>query len=127
VYYLKTHESYAFHQPSDNFNMKFNQYIQFRALSAKANIEGQSFNSDHTEGLIEKAAANHPNEFKTVCAPISLPLFDRLTNTLSILDISKRAFIESAIVEALDQADQIMAEVDVFEGVPPSAAQASGA
>lgn len=100
--------------------MNFNQYIQFRALSAKAHIEGQAFNSEATERMIEKAAAASPADFKTVCAPISIPLFERLTNTLSILEISKRSFIESAIIEALNKADEIMKEVDVFEGCAPS-------
>jgi hypothetical protein len=99
--------------------MKFNQYIQFRALSAKAQIQGNAFNSDFTEGLIERAAAASPAEFKTVCAPISLPLFDRLTSTLMVLDISKRAFIEAAIVEALNQADVIIDQVDIYEGCAP--------
>lgn len=102
--------------------MNFNQYIQFRALSAKAQIQGQGFNSEFSEALIEKAAAASPAEFKTVCAPISIPLFDRLTNTLSILEVSKRTFIEAAIIEALNKADQIMKEVDVFEGVSPDQA-----
>jgi hypothetical protein len=103
--------------------MNFTQFIQFRALSAKANIEGQAFNSEFTESLIEKAAVNSPAEFKTVCTPLSIPLFDRLSNTLSILDISKRKFIEAAIVEALNKADEIINQVDVFEGCEPSPAQ----
>jgi hypothetical protein len=101
--------------------MKFTQFIQFRALTAKAGIQGQAFNSAAMEGLIEKAAAASPAEFKTVCAPLSIPLFDRLTNTLSILDISKRAFIEAAIILALNEADEIITEVDVFEGRAPVA------
>jgi hypothetical protein len=100
--------------------MNFTQFIQFRALSAKADIEGESSNSQLTESLIEKAAASSPAEFKTVCTPLSIPLFDRLSNTLSILDISKRKFIEAAIVEALDKADEIIRQVDVFEGREPS-------
>lgn len=103
--------------------MNFTQFIQFRALSAKAQIEGQAFNSPTTEALIEKAAATSPAEFKTVCAPISIPLFDRLTNTLSILDISKRTFIEVAIVEALNRADEIIKQVDVFERCAPHQVQ----
>lgn len=103
--------------------MNFTQFVQFRALSAKAHIEGQAFNSEFTESLIEKAAATSPADFKTVCTPLSIPLFDRLSNTLSILDISKRKFIEAAIVEALNKADEIMSQVDVFEGCAPSPAQ----
>lgn len=99
--------------------MNFDQYIQYRALNMKASIEGQSFNSAAMDGAMEKELSAHP-EIKTVCAPISVPLFDRLTNTLSMLDISKRSFIESAIIEALNRADAIMDEVDVFEHCPPS-------
>ena len=91
--------------------MNFTQFIQFRALSAKADIEGEFSNSQLAESLIEKAAASSPAEFKTVCTPLSIPLFDRLSNTLSILDISKRKFIEAAIVEALDKADEIIRQV----------------
>lgn len=97
--------------------MNFYQFIQYRALGAKASVEGQSFNSEATEQMIEKAAAASPN-FKTVCTPLSIPLFERLSNTLSTLDISKRKFIEAAIVEALNRVDEIMVEVDVFESAP---------
>ena len=100
--------------------MKFDQYIQFRALSMKAHVEGQAFNSDAVDRHLDKQAASGSPEIKTVCAPISIELFERLTETLSLLDISKRSFIEAAIIEALDKADVIMAAVDIFENQPPS-------
>ena len=121
--YLKIKDYYLFLQLLNNLIMNFTQFIQFRALSAKAQIEGTGFNSDFAEGLIEKAAAASPAEFKTVCAPLSIPLFDRLSNTLSILEISKRSFIEAAIVEALNKADEIIKQVDVFEGCAPDQVQ----
>lgn len=96
--------------------MNFTQYIQFRALGRKAQVQGQSFNSEAMDRLAEKEMASSPL-VKTVCAPISFELFNRMNDTLTILDISKRTFIEAAIIEALDKADAIMAEVDVFEGV----------
>lgn len=102
--------------------MNFDQFIQFRALKAKAHVEGQAFNAEFSEGLIEKAAASSA-DFKTVCAPISIQLFDRLTETLGLLDMSKRAFIEAAIVEALNKADDIIKHVDIFEGCAPSPTQ----
>ena len=103
--------------------MNFTQFIQFRALRAKANIEGESFNSESTERIIEKAAATSPADFKTVCTPLSIQLFDRLSGTLNTLDISKRKFIEAAIVEALNKTDEIIKQVDVFEGCDPSPTQ----
>lgn len=100
--------------------MKFDQYIQYRALNMKANVEGQAFNSEAVDRMIDKEAASGTPHIKTVCAPITIELFDRLTNTLSLLDISKRTFIEAAIIEALNKADVIMEEVDIFEGQPPA-------
>lgn len=101
--------------------MNFDQYIQYRALNTKAHVEGQAFNAEFTDRHLEKAAANGAPEIKTVCAPISIELFERLTNTLSILDISKRSFIEAALIAALDRADVIMSEVDIFEHQQPPA------
>lgn len=95
--------------------MNFDQYIQYRALNMKATIEGQSHNNSEFDRVLDKAASNGSPEIKTVCAPIAIELFDRLTETLTLLDISKRRFIEAAIIEALDKADAIMAEVDIFE------------
>lgn len=108
--------------------MKFDQYIQYRALNMKAHIEGQAFNAEAMDRHLEKAAANGAPEIKTVCAPISIELFERLTNTLNLLDISKRSFIEAAIIEGLDRADAIMSEVDIFENeYPPAEALAEEA
>lgn len=102
--------------------MKFDQYIQFRALSMKAHIEGQGFNSDAIDRHLDKQAASGAPEIKTVCAPITIQLFERLTETLTLLDISKRSFIEAAIIEALDKADVIMSDVNIFENQHPPAA-----
>lgn len=100
--------------------MKFDQFIQYRALNFKALVEGQTAGSAIDQHLEKEAAKGSP-EIKTVCAPISVGLFNRLTHTLSLLDISKRTFIEAAIIEALDKADVIMAEVDIFENQDPPA------
>jgi hypothetical protein len=100
--------------------MKFDQYIQYRSLHMKARFEGEAFNSE----FADQAMAGSPL-VKTVCAPISIELFDRLTETLGLLDISKRTFIEAAIIEALDKADIIMGEVDIFEGQSPVQGEAA--
>lgn len=105
--------------------MKFNQYIQYRALSRKAQIEGSSSNSAALDALMENELKHGAPNVKTVCAPITMELFERMNETLGMLDISKRTFIEAAIIEALDKADVIMAEVDIFENqYPPAEAQA---
>lgn len=97
--------------------MNFNQFMQFRALRAKAHIENNAFNSEATDKHIDAMASQNPDIIKTVCAPISLDLFDRMNQTLNLLDLSKRQFIELAIIEALDRADEIISQVNVFESV----------
>jgi nucleoside 2-deoxyribosyltransferase len=98
--------------------MNFDQYIQYRALSLKASVDGENLNSEAADRMIEKTIKNSP-DIKTVCTPIHIELFNRLEDTISPLNISKRAFIQMAIIEALDRADAIVAEVDVFENVSP--------
>jgi nucleoside 2-deoxyribosyltransferase len=105
--------------------MKFDQYIQYRALNMKAHVEGQAFNSEAVDRVLEKETAAGAPHVKTVCAPISIELFERLTETLGLLDISKRTFIEAAIIAALDQADAIIAQVDIFEGQPAAQSEVS--
>jgi hypothetical protein len=97
--------------------MNFDQTIQFRALRFKAHVEGSAYNSSHMEKIFASEAERN-DYFKTVCAPIALPLFERLNSTLDTLDISKRQFIELALIEALDRADVIIREVDIFEAIP---------
>lgn len=101
--------------------MKFDQYIQYRALSRKAQVEGSSSNSAAIDALMEKELKHGAPHVKTVCAPITVQLFERMNETLGMLDISKRTFIEAAIIEALDKADAIMEQVNIFENQDPPA------
>lgn len=55
------------------------------------------------------------NLTKNVCAHLSIQLVERLETALGILDMSKRQFIETAIIDALDRYDSIAAEHDIFE------------
>lgn len=69
------------------------------------------------ESLLENPSPEVQTQFKikNVCAAISGPLVERLENTLSILHMTKREFLESAIIDALDKADLVMEEYGVTE------------
>ena len=54
-------------------------------------------------------------KMRNVCALISTELFDRLETSCAFLDVSKREFIESALIEALDAADKVIEEIGVNE------------
>lgn len=88
---------------------RLDEILTYRALAFK---HGHS-----VSGIIDAAISDGqaPSATKNVCAHLSLPLVDRLENALGILDMSKRAFIESAIIDALDRYDSIATEHDIFE------------
>jgi hypothetical protein len=51
---------------------------------------------------------------KNVCAHLSVGLVERLEDALSILEMSKRQFIEISIIDALDRFDSIASKYDIF-------------
>lgn len=109
----------------------FDQFIKYRALRFKFDSLGSSTLSD-VESHIESGSLLKSDDgqtvrrtsleeafpqlrIKNVCAKLSGDLVDRLDNSLSILGMSKRDFIEMALVEALDRVDQELADIDAFE------------
>ena len=109
---------------------QFDQFIQYRALKFKFSSLG-SMTLDDLERHVEAGALGRevdgvfvpaktleeisPIPLRNVCAKLSVPLVERLDNALAILDISKRQFIELALIEALDKVDQVLVDVDAFE------------
>ena len=51
---------------------------------------------------------------KNVCAKLSIKIVDRLDETCGLIEMSKREFIEMAIVEALDTFDKLAGDFDIF-------------
>src|SRR5664280_2600827 len=90
---------------------QFEEMILGKALAFKAG----SNNSDLLD-LIANDQIQHTVELKNVCAKVSPQLADKLEEVCGLLSISKRRFIEAALIEALNQAEEIMHnDVDIFE------------
>ena len=88
--------------------MNLNELLRYKALHFK-------YVSDNS-GLMDMLALDqveHTVPLKNVCAMVSQQLFDDLTSVCGLLDISKRAFIEAALIEALNRAHQVMEEEGV--------------
>jgi len=83
--------------------MTFDDLIRFKALHLKFVASGSNVVELLADGKME-----HSVPMKNVCAMITQELFDDLTSTCNLLDISKRTFIEAAIVEALAKTQSIM-------------------
>lgn len=71
------------------------------------------------EHLIE-SNADQPEiskAFRNVCAKMPNSLADRLDDVVRMLDVHKRVFVEAAIDEALNKAEQIMRDEGVYEAI----------
>lgn len=58
--------------------------------------------------------------FKNVCVQLPMDVNEHLEATLAILNLNKREFVILAIENALEEAERIMAEYNVFEYHSPS-------
>jgi len=79
----------------------FNEFMHYRVLAFKYSLR----NEDLTECLI---AQGEGPQLRNVCAKLVPELAERIDRTVSVLGISKRLFIERALIEALDQVDAIL-------------------
>jgi len=89
----------------------FKQFLQYRALDLKFSLE----NSDLTDAVIESGA--EPIPLRNVCAKLTVELAERIDRTAENLGVTKRQFIERALIEAMDQADAAFAEIGVWDAI----------
>lgn len=92
--------------------MSFHKLIQYKALSQ---IYGSSGGLLLDQMVQQDPSVIEKMKMRNVCALISVPLFDRLEGMCGLLSLSKREFIEEALIEALNQADKIVDEEGVEE------------
>lgn len=96
--------------------MNFKQLIQLKALENIRAVSG-------TGSIIDAALAQPDSslaksgQMRNVCAMVTNELFDDLEGFTKFMDISKREFIEAAIIKALEEAKQIAGEVGLWEAL----------
>lgn len=108
----------------------FEQFIQYRALSFKFKSTGSSSlgqmerllaggsigtNQDGTFVPATSLEEVLPFKVQNVCAKLAQPLVDRLDEALGVLGMTKRDFIELALIDALDKVDQVLVDTNAFE------------
>jgi hypothetical protein len=98
--------------------MTLDEVIRYKALHLKYVSGNQGLTDMLAEGKFE-----HNVPMKNVCAMVTHALFDDLTATCALLDISKRLFIEAALVEALQKAENILEQEGLHDYL---AAKANG-
>lgn len=87
----------------------FKQFLQYRALDLKFSLQGV----DIADAVIESGA--EPIPLRNVCAKLTVELAERIDRTAANLGVTKRQFIERALIDAMDQADAMLTEVGVWD------------
>lgn len=106
----------VFQQPHEA-EMNFHETIQLQALKLKQSTFGAGAMNDT---LVDMALQQDPTLgglTRNICAHIPVPLFERVEQCCQTLELSKRRFVEMALIEALERAETIIAEIDPFSGV----------
>lgn len=67
--------------------------------------------------LMDSALEAQTDQVKNVCAKLSVQLSDQIDSTVKWVGISKRRFIEAAIMAALERFDQIAEEEGLDEAL----------
>ena len=94
--------------------MNFDETIRLQALRLKQlNTQGSSM----PDALIDSVATEAVKEgkLKNICAAVSVELFGQVNDFCNSFDISKRRFVELALVDALRSASKIVEEVQPFD------------
>lgn len=93
--------------------MKFDELVRLKALQLKAVNTGQTM-MELVDAQLQLPEVSEHLKMKNVCAMIAPALFNELEGTCELLGISKRKFIEGALIEAIDKAAAIISEVEPF-------------
>jgi hypothetical protein len=88
-------------------NQHFNEVLLAKALTFKHGGTIQDIPEQYLD------ASNLP--MKQVCAKLTQELSDSIDNVCGILEISKRSFIELALINAIDEFNSIAEQYDIFE------------
>lgn len=100
---------------------KLDEILIYKSLAFKHGADGSAF----LDLVISQNQDNPALQAvtKNVCAHLSVGLVERLESALGVLEMSKREFIEIAIIDALDRFDTIASQYDIFQRYEVEAAQ----
>lgn len=76
-----------------------------------------SGNADLLDHLGVVDQVENVGQIKNVCAKVSSQLADEIDNIVNVLDISKRRFLEAAMIEAVQKAKAIMDAEGVWQAL----------
>ena len=95
--------------------MRFDELIRLQALKQKQ-LHHQGTDFDLVDMVLQQNAEEAGKLTRNICAHVSIQLFERVDNLCGVLEISKRQFVEQALIDAMEKAESIVSEVDPFHG-----------
>lgn len=93
--------------------MRSDELIRYKCLHAKAIHHNQTLLDAVDEGAFDIEGADQMT--RNICAKIWVGLFDEIESYCGLLQISKRQFVESALIDLLEKTKQIFDDVDPFD------------
>ena len=98
----------------------FSDLVTYRALHFKLQSSGATpLHDQFIDQILDDPKSPANQQVQQVCAKLPICLARRLDDTCNILDVSKRRFIEAAIIAALDEADRIQEAVGMTDNLQP--------
>lgn len=94
--------------------MKLDEVLQLQVLKLKASQAGQGLGGHLVDRLIEQGEGKV--EVRNMCAKVSPQLYASLENVCGLLDMSKRQFIEAAVADAVEKAEDMLERSGAFQG-----------
>ncbi len=86
--------------------MNLDEVLQLQVLKLKATQSGQVFSGRLVDQLIEQGEGKV--EVRNMCAKVSPQLYESLEQVCSLLDMTKRQFIEAAVADAVGKAEDLI-------------------
>lgn len=99
-----------------------NEYLHYRALAAKH--DNAQVSAGLIDSHIEAVSAAFPT--RQIATVVAATLVDDLDDLLAILKMTKRQFLEMALIDAMQKANEILDVHGVHEFFEDQAAQAAG-
>jgi len=101
-------------QKGQKIMSNFKEFLQYKALAFKYSTQ----NLELTEQLLAQGGEGvEALPLRNVCAKLSVELAENIDQVCSTLGISKRLFIQNAMIEACAQANQALQDVNAFEWI----------
>lgn len=96
--------------------MKTDELLRYKALHQKAIRHNVGLMDLLDSGALKLEGGESMT--RNICAQISTPLFEDVQKYCDLLAISKRQFVEMAIIDLLAKTREIVREVDPFDVDP---------